>query len=154
MRILRLDVSAIIACNARRMVRSDPSAGGFFLERRGFGLGSQYTFGRLFGVYTCGRVFANKESSGNEYLSVRHVRNDWADPRIRGSIRSVLVYHLYNSHYITRVCTRPKTATVFQESNITLRCLLFCSSRFFQLLTKNLYNTRGLYNNPYFDEVT
>jgi hypothetical protein len=33
MRILRLDFTAIIACNARRMVRSDPSAGGFFLER-------------------------------------------------------------------------------------------------------------------------
>jgi hypothetical protein len=53
MRILRLDVTAIIACNVRRMVRSDPSAGGFFLEHKGFGLGSQYTFGRLFSVYAC-----------------------------------------------------------------------------------------------------
>jgi hypothetical protein len=53
MRILRLDVTEIIACNARRMVRSDPSAGGFFLEHKGFGLGSQYTFGRLFSVYEC-----------------------------------------------------------------------------------------------------
>jgi hypothetical protein len=53
MRILRLNVTAIIACNARRMVRSDPSAGGFFLEHKGFGLDSQYTFGRLFSVYAC-----------------------------------------------------------------------------------------------------
>jgi hypothetical protein len=62
MRILRLDVTAIIACNARRMVRSDPSAGGFSLENKGFGLGfelgSQYTFGRLsacMSVWTCVR---------------------------------------------------------------------------------------------------
>jgi hypothetical protein len=53
MRILCLDVTAIIACNARRMVPSDPSAGGFFLEHRELGLGSQYTFGRLFSVYAC-----------------------------------------------------------------------------------------------------
>jgi hypothetical protein len=53
MRILRLDVTAIIACNVRRMVRSDPSAGGFFLEHTGSGLGPQYTFGRLFSVYAC-----------------------------------------------------------------------------------------------------
>jgi hypothetical protein len=52
-RILRLDVTAIIACNACRIVRRDPSAGGFFLEHKGFGLGSQYTFGRLFSVYAC-----------------------------------------------------------------------------------------------------
>jgi hypothetical protein len=53
MRILRLDVTAIIACNVRRMVRSDRSAGGIFLEHKGFGLGSQYTFGCLFSVYAC-----------------------------------------------------------------------------------------------------
>jgi hypothetical protein len=53
MRILCLDVTTIIARNARRMVRSDPSAGGFFLEHKGFGLGSHYTFGRLFSVYAC-----------------------------------------------------------------------------------------------------
>jgi hypothetical protein len=53
MRILRLDVTAIIACNAHQMVRSDPSAGGFFLEHKGFGLCPQYTFGRLFSVYAC-----------------------------------------------------------------------------------------------------
>jgi hypothetical protein len=58
MRILRLDVTAIIACNAGRMVRSDSSAGGFFLENKGFGLGSQYTFERLSAcmrVWTCVR---------------------------------------------------------------------------------------------------
>jgi hypothetical protein len=58
MRILRLDVTAITACNARRMVRSDPWACGFFLEHKGFGLGSQYTFGRLSAcvrVWTCVR---------------------------------------------------------------------------------------------------
>jgi hypothetical protein len=58
MQILRLDVTAIIACNVRRMVRSDPSAGGFFLDHKGFGLGSQYMFGRLsvcMCVWTCVR---------------------------------------------------------------------------------------------------
>jgi hypothetical protein len=99
MRILRLDVTAIIACNIRRMVRSDPSPGGFFLEHKGFRLGSQYTFDVFQRVCVCGRVLANKESSGNEYLSVQHVRNDWADPRIRGCIRSALVCGLYNLHY-------------------------------------------------------
>jgi hypothetical protein len=96
-----------------------------------------------FSMYACVRVFANKESSGNEYLSGRHVRNDWADPRIRGCICSVLVCRLYNLHYIacyitrsiTLVCTWPKTfkylfhvicSTEFKWWNMHLTSGFFC----------------------------
>jgi hypothetical protein len=76
MRILRLDVTTIIACNVRRMVRSDPSAGGFFLEHRVRAWLAVCVWTSFQCVCVCGRVFANRESSGNEYLCVRHVRND------------------------------------------------------------------------------
>jgi hypothetical protein len=62
MRILRLDVTAIIVCNARRMVRSDASAGGFLLEHKGFGLARSICLDVFQRVCVCGRVFVNKEN--------------------------------------------------------------------------------------------
>jgi hypothetical protein len=58
MRILRLDVTAIIACDARRMVRSDPSAAGFFSNTKDSGLARSIrldVFSVCMRVWTCVR---------------------------------------------------------------------------------------------------
>jgi hypothetical protein len=119
MRILRLDVTAIIACNVRRMVRSVPSADSSFLEHKGCGLGSQYTFGRLFSVYACVDVCSRTRKAPAMSICPFGMFVMTADPRIRGCIRSVLVCRLYNSHYITRyitrVCTRPYVVFILSD---------------------------------------
>jgi hypothetical protein len=62
MRILRLDVTAIIACNAHRMVRSDRRLAVFSSNTKDSGLARSIRLDVFQRVCVCRRVFVNKEN--------------------------------------------------------------------------------------------